>query len=904
MKDHTAARGISFRAILFAGATAMVLPSAAFAQDEPAEGNQIVVTATKSEKTLQDTPVAVSVTTGESIERAEIRDIKDLQMVVPSLKVTQLQSSANTNFIIRGFGNGANNAGIEPSVGVFVDGVYRSRTASRVNDLPAVQRIEVLRGPQSTLFGKNASAGVISVITEEPQFETGGSVEAGYGNYNAIVAKGYVTGPLSETIAASFGAGYASRDGYIEDLGPAGGDTNERNRWFVRGQLLFEPNSDLKIRIIGDYDEQDETCCGVVNLARSAATNAILALGGNVNPLDGRFDDQVYNNFPSENDIKNWGVSAQIDYDFGGATVTSITSYRESHAITSQDSDFTSADLIYPNAADVRLDTFTQELRLAAELGDSIDVLLGAFYITENVEQTGQLYWGQAARNYANILVQSQSGCALSLFGGALAFCPPGPAPTSLETTFGALEGNPAKYTGAFFRAGNGFNEAYTLDSEAFSLFGQVDFEVTDGLTLTVGGNYTDDSKDFSANIVSTDVFSTINFNAPAYAPFRAALLDGGFKAQAAGMALGLGRNATAAEIFALATGTSSLGAPGAALYAGTIVPGAAAFAAANMNNAALNPLNALKPFQFLPPFLGVPNSVEDGHIGDDDFSYTVRLAYDVSPDVNIYASYATGFKAGSVNLSRDSRPLPADAAALTTAGLVQVNQTYGSRFADPEKAKVMELGIKGDWGSGSANVAIFDQVIKNFQSNVFTGSGFALANAGKQSTWGVEFEGRQEVVEGFVVNLGVTYLDPTYDEFLLSSVGDLSGLRPAGIPEWTVVVGGNYTHELGNGDRIILNGNYHFESEVQIVDGLTAFLAGGSAAAIAAAAPFTRQVDELDASLTYAMEMGLELSIWGRNLLDDRYLLSIFDSVAQPQSISGYPNQPRTWGGTVRFRF
>ena len=161
---------------------ASALSSTAYAQDaaveeaqpapaaveEDAEGNEIVVTATKREQTLQDVPVAVSVTTGATIEQAQIRDLKDLQTLVPTLRVTQLQSSANTNFIIRGFGNGANNAGIEPSVGVFVDGVYRSRTAAQIGDLPDVQRVEVLRGPQSTLFGKNASAGVISMVTKAP----------------------------------------------------------------------------------------------------------------------------------------------------------------------------------------------------------------------------------------------------------------------------------------------------------------------------------------------------------------------------------------------------------------------------------------------------------------------------------------------------------------------------------------------------------------------------------------------------------------------------------------------------------------------------------------------------------------------------------------------------------------
>ena len=198
-------------------------------EDDIASGNAIIITATKREATLQEVPVAVSVTTGETIQREEIRDLKDLQTVVPSLRVTQLQSSANTNFIIRGFGNGANNAGIEPSVGVFIDGVYRSRSSSQISDLPNVSRIEVLRGPQSTLFGKNASAGIISIVTSKPSFTPEATAEVSYGNYDAIVLRGYLSGPLSENIAASIAAGYSGREGYNED--PASSSTtNQRDR--------------------------------------------------------------------------------------------------------------------------------------------------------------------------------------------------------------------------------------------------------------------------------------------------------------------------------------------------------------------------------------------------------------------------------------------------------------------------------------------------------------------------------------------------------------------------------------------------------------------------------------------------------------------------------------------------
>ena len=339
------ARGLaaSTHAALFStvAALALALPTAVFAQGsgeaqpadeaQPAgdmpldEGNtnEIVVTATKREQTLQDVPVAVTVATAAQIERGYIRDLKDIGSIVPSLRVGERQNSANTNFFIRGFGNGANNAGIEPSVGVFIDGVYRSRTASQISDLPDIERIEVLRGPQSTLFGKNASAGVISIVTQKPKFQFGGNVEASYGNYNAVVVKGVVTGPLSDTVAASLSGGYNRRDGYNKDLS-TGAKLNDRDRWFVRGQLLFEPDSQLKVRLIGDYGKIDEVCCGVVNVQSSSATAAVRAVGGNVNAPADLFKKQVYDNFVPSNKIENYGFSGQVDYEVGPLTLTSL----------------------------------------------------------------------------------------------------------------------------------------------------------------------------------------------------------------------------------------------------------------------------------------------------------------------------------------------------------------------------------------------------------------------------------------------------------------------------------------------------------------------------------------------------------------------------------------------------
>ena len=150
---------------------------------------EIIVTATKTEKTLQEVPVAVSVVSAETIEKANIVDILDLKAVVPSLDTRQRSTSTQSTFFIRGFGNGDYNQGIEPSVAVFIDGVYRSKMQSQISDLPLIERIEVLRGPQSTLFGKNATAGVINVVTKKPSFEKSSFITTTMGNYNSQIGK-------------------------------------------------------------------------------------------------------------------------------------------------------------------------------------------------------------------------------------------------------------------------------------------------------------------------------------------------------------------------------------------------------------------------------------------------------------------------------------------------------------------------------------------------------------------------------------------------------------------------------------------------------------------------------------------------------------------------------------------
>lgn len=885
---RTLVAGVALSALAVSAAQAQDTEPAVDAAEEN-EAAEIIVTATKRAQTLQDTPIAVSVTSAEAIEQAQVRDLLDIQTLVPSLRVSQLQSSANTNFIIRGFGNGANNAGIEPSVGVFIDGVYRSRSAAQIGDLPNLQRVEVLRGPQSTLFGKNASAGVISVVTQQPQFDFGGSIEGTYGNFDAVVIKGDITGPISDTIAFSLAGNYNRRDGYARDLF-LDTDVNDRNRWGVRGQLLFEPTDTLRIRLIGDFDQIDENCCIASNIVNGPTGGIVQVLSGGqgldaANPFS--FD--VFSNFLSSNDIENYGVSGQVDYEFGAFSLTSISAYREVRADTNQDSDFTGADLIGQNSQQLAIETFTQELRLASTFDGPLNFILGGFYFDETIDQANAITFGSQFRPYGGALINPAAFAA-------------GPDPIAnanavvagLEQTIGGVLGNPAQFTGQFFRAGDGLFEEYDLQNESWSIFGTADFEITDRLTLSVGGNYTSDTKDFSTNVVSTDVFSGLDL-----VQIGGAALTQQAVATQVGAALGLGRLATASEIGAFAAaqpaifGMISAGASAFGQLNSTIQPAAAA--ADSDPNTVGNPFLPLQPFQFLPPFFNLPNSFEPGRTDDDDFSWNVRLAYEVTNSVNVYATYATGFKASSVNLSRDSRPTGSDLALIRAAGVATPNLVAGTRFAGPEEAEVFEFGLKANFPGVAFNIALFDQTLEGFQSNIFTGTGFALANAGSQSVTGFEFDGSVNLWKPLTLTVAVTYLDPVYDSFVNTGIFingveiDLSGEQPAGIPELAFNLGGTYVHEFDGGTTLTLRADYSYESEVQVVDNIP---------------NISREVNNLNASLTLGLTNGFEVSVWGRNITDEQFLTSVFPSVAQAGSISGYPSIPRTYGITGRFKF
>lgn len=800
---------------------------------------EVVVTAQKRPQTLQEVPVAVSVVTSETLEQAQINDIIDLQSLVPSLRVTQLQTSGNTNFIIRGFGNGANNAGIEPSVGVFIDGVYRSRSASALTDLPNLQRIEVLRGPQSTLFGKNASAGVINIVTSpaDPASLSGpeGSVAVTAGDDSQFIVRGNVSTALTENIGASISGFSNTRDGYFDNL-VTGSDLNERDRWGLRGELFFAPDADFTARLLIDYDKIDEKCCGVANLQNGPTGAAVIGVGGNLVAEDA-FARKQFLDFDPTNDITNSGMSFQVEYDLNDdMSLTSITAYRELDRFENADVDFTSAALVSQNSTQTDIETFTQEFRVSGAHGP-VNWLAGVFYFDETVDQQTRLDYGTAFRPYADILAA----------GGV----------TATETALGL----PA---GTFFAPGQGRAELAKQDDETWSLFAQADIDLNDRAILTLGVNYTSVKKQASLDGSSTDVFSGLDFVGIGFAGAFTAL-TGGQQPTPTNIAA----NAAAANA---ATAISTTGC-----------------SAANPPPAC-NQLLGLKPLQFLPPFQDFPNAFENGKTDDSETTWTARLAYDLTDSINVYGSASTGFKATSWNLSADSRPTAQALAALQNTNQAVTNIFAGTRFAGPEESTVYELGLKGAWNRVTLNVAVFDQTIEGFQSNIFNGTAFTLANAGEQSSRGIEIETNWAVTDSFDVTLASTLLDPKYDSFVNSAVGDLSGETPAGIHEVSASLSGTYYFEAGPGFGFI-RADYQYEDEIQVVENVPKSLA-------------SREVGMLNASVAYTLAENYQLMLWGRNLTDDEHLLSAFPAVAQAGSVSGYPNSPRTFGVTFRMTF
>ncbi len=445
---------------------------------------EVIVTATKTEKTLQEVPVAVSVVSADTIEKANITDIYDLRSIVPALDSRRFTTPTEATYVIRGFGNGSYNPGIEPSVAVFIDGVYRSSMQAQIADLPAIERIEVLRGPQSTLFGKNATAGVINVVTKKPSFEEFGYVSTSIGSNNMKKFKYYKTGPLDESKAYSFYANLHKADGHSENM-ITGNTSNNRDRFSIRGEMLFDLANEASLRLTIDYDEYDEICCAVGSANYGAANQVAALLGGKVIP-NNPFTEKVFFDFDPVSEGDNSGITVHYTKEGDGTTLESITSMRNSYNTNVQDVDFDAAPIVNPSPQTKELDAVTQEFRLYSNDNEKLNWLVGGYYYQEDLDWDESIYFGPLWRTYVE------------------AFIPPGTI-SGIAAAFGIPDA-------LLFANGQGGTETATQDNSTTSIFAQIDVQLTEKLSAIIGASYMEDEKTVTYSQINTDVLSNLDF--------------------------------------------------------------------------------------------------------------------------------------------------------------------------------------------------------------------------------------------------------------------------------------------------------------------------------------------------------------------------------------------------------
>ena len=864
-------------------------------------GNVIIVRAQGREQALSDVPVAVSAVSGEMLEKSGVADIRDLNQVAPSLLVSSTGNEANGSARIRGIGTVGDNPGLESSVAVFVDGVYRSRSGNALSELGPLDRVEILRGPQGTLGGRNSSAGLINIYTAPPEFEFSGYGAFTYGNYDAIKVEAGINAPLGDTVAARIDGVYFERDGFYNDV-VNDVRINDRDRYLVRGQLLFEPTSDLSIRLVGDYSNKDEACCAATFVQPEFAPLARVspgldrynrpeggpALTSTDNPIipillglgqdprgltQSTFNRDIYVS-PGrsyQGETEDWGISGEVNWNFGDVTLTSITGYREYSNFQGSDTDYTQVDLLYrapgPDAGAREFKTFTQEFRLnGTAFNDTLDWLIGAYYANEKLETRDNLRFGNDYGTFANCRIalainpalanpsaDNCLGANVAALDGTLTGTPAfGPATPLIIAGINNL---------AQVRDIGSNGDRYNQTSENFAVFTHNIVHVTDTVDLTLGLRYTNETKDFDAAFSNDNVFC----------PQSRALLDGLLSVPSlAGLAGGL-------------IGLSCQGNSTAELDGVTL----------------------------------------SDQRKEDEFTGTAILSWKPDPDWMVYGSYSKGYKAGGFNLDRSALALPVefDAATLDPSAL---------QF-DAETVDAFEVGVKysaRDWGF---SVAAFRQEFSNFQLNTFNGTVFLVQNINGCDTdlggadrdgdgttgscaaenvapgviaQGVEFEASVSPIRDLTMTMGLTYADTSYEDNLVGQDNGspldpalrlLPGDNLSNAPEVTATASLSWTPPIGNSGLsglFFLNArttdDFNTGSDLlygKEQDGFT--LVNGR---VGITGPDRR--------------WGVEL--WANNLFDIDYSQVAFNTpfVAPQQTYSAFLAEPRTYGITVRAGF
>jgi iron complex outermembrane receptor protein len=895
--------------LLLAGAALSLLGTTAYAQDPapaataPAgevvetststqtadDAEEITVTATRRATKIQSTPIAITAVGQKAIENAGIRETQSLTQVVPSLSFPQSESSGSVTARIRGVGTQGSNPGLESAVGIFIDGVYRSRNSVAFGDLGDIQRVEVLRGPQGTLFGRNTSAGLISVITREPDFDKFSANASGtYESFDGYYFNANVTGPVSDDAAFRLFGSYRKRDGFMAiKSGPlqTERDGNKKEGWNLRGQFQWNVSESTTVRLIGDYGHKDDECCyaavwrpGGVGVS-GTEYNTLLAIKGY--PVTGNsntVNDQVgWANREHPQIVDEYGFSAEVNSDLGWGNLTSITAYRYWKLAGGSDADYTAADILWtdPDVGFQNFKTFTQEFRLTGST-DWADWLVGVFYSNETLDrETSTLNGTDTEAWLSRFNLSPVDNTRTRVVLGSIL------GPTRRPTA-------PAYAGGNTHALGTGLHDYYNQTAESIALFTHNTFTLTEQLKLTLGLRYTSETKDVEAT------YRTVS-------PAGCAYLESVYGLNP------LGRYNTASP--GVGSGDAA-GAPAASLYC---VP---------WGRSALDVLTATAPL----------TQTKD----ENEFSGIVTLAYAFNDDLNVYGTYSRGYKAGGFNLDRyfsvdndtatgssivrcpdgsdGTVARPYTCAAPTT--VIAPDLSFAPEFVD-----AFEIGAKTTLADGSLllNLALYHQTFENYQLNTFTGISFVVTSVPKVIADGVELDMTWFTpVEGLSFTGGLAWSDTRYGENLgdLSTPGsfifenpnlyNLPGQNLTSAPVWTVTAGGTYETPLFGG---AWTGLAHFDLRYQSAQRTGSNLD-----------PAKTQDGYYLVNFRFGLESEDEriaIELWMKNAFDERYAQITFDQPTQGSAptatvpnpanfsqIGAFLAEPRTMGITLKTKF
>lgn len=899
------------------------------AEAVPAEADQgeIIVTATRRNEALSSVPIAVSAISAASLANSGASDIRQLNQLSPSLLVSSTSSEAGAGVArIRGIGTVGDNPGLESSVGTFIDGVYRSRSGVALSELGAVERIEVLRGPQGTLFGRNTSAGLINIVTQKPSFENEGNASFTYGNFDAIRAEGGFTGPIlgGDTVALRVDGVYFKRDGFLKDV-ISGRRVNDRDRWLVRAQALVRPTDDLDIRIIGDYADRREECCGsvyaplrdrvrapgtpvgqigdiltepasfasVLRGLRDPAGNAVI-----LNDVAQRRETAITPGRTYTSNVTDWGLSGEVNWRLGDVNLTSITAYRDYTFKRGQDADYNNLDLFYRDNFKQKFETFSQELRLQGQLfDDRINWLVGGYYAHEDLTVRDNLRFGAQFGDYAgrSLAFTTPSLAAFPALGGFANL--PGVINALIPATVPGFARTPITSLVPVININNTgvAEDNYKQTSSNFAIFTHNQFKVTDRLTLTLGLRYTNEEKTLDTSFVSDNTQC---------AAIRAAVNN----------------------VAALSTTNPIYSNPALASLPPTIA-------------------GTLRSLSSFPCLVNLNTTVDGVYVGkkkEDKLTGTAVLSYKPVDRLLVYASYSRGYKAGGFNLDRSAfNPLA---------------PSVNDLIFEPETVDAYEAGAKFDGRRIDVNVAVFRQEFEQFQLNTFNGLNFLVENiqacsdpllprtgtsyfggcdpaklrSGVTST-GVELEIFLYPARNFQVSAGVTYAETKYRDRLVGVRGRaipndlflLPNRDLSNAPRYVATASATWTPSLGStGYSGLLYADTRLQSRINTGSDLDiekeqeAFVLVN--ARIGIRAPENR----------FAVEF------WGQNIFNEIYTQVAFDAPLQPiGGIQGarvtqlpagatlangaafaanrstalfgrFLGEPRTYGVTVRTKF